>query len=396
MTVALSPFDELWDGLFEIGRDLQTGSYHRLPWTTAELACRNWFKAQAVGRGMRVETDGNGNMWAWWGSGETDGAVVSGSHLDSVPDGGAYDGALGVVCAFAAIDQLRGSGFSPRRALAVVAFSDEEGARFGTACVGSRLLTGALAPEQARSLRDVDGMTLEQGMRQADLEPERIGPDRARLACIRAFVEVHIEQGRHLVHENAPIGVASGIWPHGRFRFDLEGEANHAGTTPLEDRHDPILRFARAALAARESAATRGGFATFGRLHVEPNSTNTIPSLVRAWLDARGPDEASVQGIVEDVSAVADADATTESWIPAIEFDRRLHDHLVRMLDAPSLTTGAGHDAAVLAAAGVPAAMLFVRNRTGISHAPDEVVDRADCLTAVDALTSVLADLANE
>lgn len=396
MTDALIRFDELWDSLFEIGRDRQTGGYHRLPWTTAELACRQWLKIQARRRRLTVETDGNGNMWAWWGDREAAGAIASGSHLDSVPDGGAYDGALGVVCAFAAFDQLRESGFSPRRPLAVVAFSDEEGARFGTACVGSRLLTGAIDPEQARNLRDADGMTLEQSMRQAELDPDNIGPDRARLARIGAFVEVHIEQGRHLVHLDAPIGVASGIWPHGRFRFDLEGKANHAGTTPLDDRRDPILRFARAALIARESAAARGGFATFGRLQVEPNITNTIPSLVRAWLDARGPDEASVWGIVEDVAGVAGVDATTESWTPTIEFDPHLHDRLVEMLDAPSVPTAAGHDAAILAAAGVSAAMLFVRNSTGISHAPNEVVDRADCLAAVDSLAMVLAELADE
>jgi N-carbamoyl-L-amino-acid hydrolase len=251
-----------------------------------------------------------------------------------------------------------------------------------------------LDPDDARRLEDAHGVTLERCLEDAGFDPAQLGPDDARRSGIRAFVEVHVEQGRRLAELGAPLGVASGIWPHGRYRFELHGEANHAGTTPVASRRDPIVGFARAALAAREAALRHGGLATFGRLFVEPNSTNSIPSLVRAWLDARAAEESSVQAIVREVAAAAGTEPATESWTAAVSFDRALHDRLVTMLDAPSISTAAGHDAAVLAAAGVPAAMLFVRNETGISHSPKEHADQADCLEAVAALASTIAYLA--
>ena len=160
-------FDQLWDALLPIGREPSTGGYRRFAWTTADLACREWFTAAATERGSAVEKDRNGNLWAWWGNSAASDALVLGSHLDSVPDGGPFDGPLGVVSAFAAIDELRIHGFQPNRPIAVVAFADEEGARFGVACAGSRLLSGALTPARALSLRDGDGMTMAEAMRAA-------------------------------------------------------------------------------------------------------------------------------------------------------------------------------------------------------------------------------------
>jgi beta-ureidopropionase / N-carbamoyl-L-amino-acid hydrolase len=236
-------FDRLWEQLLPVGRDPRTGGYRRPAWGPAELACREWFVATAHERGMRTETDGNGNLWAWWGE-PGPGALVLGSHLDSVPDGGAYDGPLGVVSAFAAVDAARGRGVRPTAPLAVVAFSDEEGARFGVACVGSKLMTGALDPDAARALTDADGVTLAEAMARAGHDPAGLGPDGARLDRVGAFVELHVEQGRGLVDLDAPLGVATAIWPHGRYRFTFRGEANHAGTTRLEDRRDPMLTYA--------------------------------------------------------------------------------------------------------------------------------------------------------
>ena len=179
------------------------------------------------------------------------GAVVAGSHLDSVPDGGAFDGPLGVVSAFAAIDALRERGFTPARPVAVAAFTEEEGARFGVACLGSRLLTGAITAAAARGLRDADGVSLAEAMAAAGAEPDLLGPDDELPDRVAAFVELHIEQGRQLADLDAVIGVGGGIWPHGRWRFDFAGRADHAGTTALPDRRDPMLPFAATALAAR-------------------------------------------------------------------------------------------------------------------------------------------------
>jgi N-carbamoyl-L-amino-acid hydrolase len=383
----------MWSELTDVGREATTGGYRRYAWTTADAMLREWFAAEASRRGLDLTADRNGNLWAWWGdpSGRHDG-VVTGSHLDSVPDGGAYDGPLGVVGAYAAVDALRESGHVPDRPLAVALFADEEGARFGVACAGSRLLTGALDAERARGLSDNDGVQLGEAMRAAGQDPAHLGRDDETLRRIGTFVELHVEQGRGLVDLGAPVGVASGIWPHGRWRLDLLGEANHAGTTRLTDRDDPMLRLAAAVNAARASAERLDALATIGRLVVEPNGTNAVPSAVRAWLDARGPEEAAVRQVVADVAAAAGVEPTEESWSPPVEFAPALRDGLAALLgDVPALGTGAGHDAGILASAGVPTAMLFVRNPTGVSHSPAESAEEADCLAGIAALARVLA-----
>ena len=385
----------MWADLFPVGRDAATGGYRRHAWAPADLTCREWFAAEADRRGLDLTVDRNGNQWAWWGDPDAGGpGVVTGSHLDSVPDGGAYDGPLGVVAAFAALDLLRERGHRPARPLGVVSFTDEEGARFGIACTGSRLLTGVLAADRARALTDGDGTTLAEAMTAAGQDPAYLGRDDETLRRVGTLVELHVEQGRALVDVDAPVGVASSIWPHGRWRLDLTGEANHAGTTRLEDRDDPMLRLAAAVLAARESATEHAAVATVGRLVVHPNGTNAIPSSVRAWLDARGATEADVRAVVAEVSEAADVSAVEESWTPEVAFAPQLRDHLASLLgDVPVLPTAAGHDAGILADAGVEAAMLFVRNPTGVSHSPAEHAEDDDCSAGVEALTAVLADL---
>uniref|UniRef100_UPI001C5F322D allantoate amidohydrolase n=1 Tax=Nonomuraea ceibae TaxID=1935170 RepID=UPI001C5F322D len=289
------------EDLARVGRDPATGGYVRDAWSHADQELREWFAGEATRRGLDLREDRNGNLWAWWGDPAREPGVVTGSHLDSVRQGGAYDGPLGVVSAFAAIDLLRRRGFQPRRPLGVVCFTDEEGARFGVPCVGSRLLTGALTPERALGLTDDHGDTLADVLTRLGRDPRALGPDPETLRAIGVFVELHVEQGKGLVEHGRPVGVASGIWPHGRWRFDLRGQANHAGTTRLADRHDPMLALARLVLAAREHAARRGVVATVGKVLVSPNNANAVPGLVSAWLDARGPAEADVRALVADL-----------------------------------------------------------------------------------------------
>ncbi|MEO7981548.1 MAG: allantoate amidohydrolase [Sporichthyaceae bacterium] len=385
----------MWSDLLPIGRDRATGGYRRHAWTPADRTCREWFAAEATRRGLDLTVDRNGNQWAWWGDPDADGpGVVTGSHLDSVPDGGAYDGPLGVVAGFAAVDLLRGREHRPDRPLGVVSFTDEEGARFGIACAGSRLLTGSLDPDRARSLTDGEGTTLADAMSAAGQDPTRLGRDDETLRRVGTLVELHVEQGRALVDVGAPVGVASSIRPHGRWRLDLDGVANHAGTTRLEDRDDPMLRLAAAVLAAREAATEHGAVATVGRVSVHPNGTNAIPSSVRAWLDARGRAETEVRAVVAEVAGAAGTNAVEESWTPEVTFDPVLRDRLAaRLGGVPVLPTAAGHDAGILADAGVEAAMLFVRNPTGVSHSPAEHAEDDDCAAGVEALATVLADL---
>ncbi|MCQ4194401.1 allantoate amidohydrolase [Streptomyces parvulus] len=401
-------FHSMWAELLPMGRSSASGGYRRYAWTGADADCRTWFQEQAEARGLAYETDRNGNQWAWLGDPAAGNAVVTGSHLDSVPDGGAFDGPLGVVSAFAALDELRGRGARFTRPLGIVNFGDEEGARFGLACVGSRLTAGALTVEQAHRLTDGDGVTLPRAMEDAGYDPDTLGADPERLARIGAFVELHVEQGRALDLSGDRIGIASAIWPHGRWRFDFRGEANHAGTTRLADRRDPMLPYAETVLAARREAELAGAVATFGKVGVEPNGVNAIPSLVRGWLDSRAADQESLDAVVYGVERAArehaaahgaDLDVVRESFTPVVEFDHALRDELARILGGatelkvPVLGTGAGHDAGILSGR-IPTAMLFVRNPTGVSHSPAESAAEDDCVAGVIALADVLEGLA--
>lgn len=400
--VAARSFDRLTGDLADVGR-APDGGYARFAWTPVDLDLRAWFVAQAGARGLDVAPDRAGNLWAWWGDPDADGpGVITGSHLDSVPGGGAFDGPLGVVSAFAAVDALRAAGVRPRVPLGVVCFADEEGARFGVACTGSRVLTGALAPDRALALADAAGTSLADALRHAGRPPVAADPE--ALARVGTFVELHVEQGRALAAHEAvtgvrvPVAVGSGIWPHGRWRVDLAGRADHAGTTPMDRRRDPVLDLADLVVRTRDAAVRAGALATVGKVLVEPNGVNAIAARVRAWVDARAPYEEQVHAVL---AALADLAPVRESWTPPTTFDAdlgaRVADVVGRAVGtggpAPVVATGAGHDAGVLATAGVPVTMLFVRNPTGVSHAPEEHAERDDCLAGVAALTAVLADL---
>ncbi|QCW52657.1 allantoate amidohydrolase [Nocardioides dongxiaopingii] len=391
----------MWADLAPVGRAATSGGYFRQPFASAERELAAWFEEQCAARGLRLERDPFGNVAAWWdppappvpGS-----AVLTGSHLDSVLDGGAYDGPLGVVSALAAIDVLRGRGFVPGRPLGVSVFVEEEGSRFGLACLGSRLAVGATSWEDARALRDRDGVAL------GDVVPGPGAGERSTLLDgVGAFVELHVEQGRGLVDLDEPVGVASEIWPHGRYRFDFGGEANHAGSTRMEDRHDPMLTYAMTALAANKQARLAGQRATFGRIEVAPNGTNAVASRVTAWLDARASSDAALADLVAAVERQAadraDRDGTTVTVTPesvsgSVGFDLTLHLGGPGHDRWPVLPSQAGHDAGILSAAGIATAMLFVRNPTGVSHAPAESAETADCLAGVTALAGTLERLA--
>ncbi len=394
-----------FDELAAIGR--RDDGWWRLAWTADDLRARAWFTRQAVARGLEPEQDRNGNLWAWWRAGAGR-AVVSGSHLDTVPAGGAYDGALGVVAAFVALTELRRRGFEPARPLGVVAFADEEGPRFGVATCGSRLATGIADPTWVRERRDADGVSYADALAAGGVDPRALGPDPERIAGLAAFVEVHVEQGRGLADVPAPIALAESIWPHGRWRLTLTGAtSDHAGTTPLHRRHDPMLPLASAIEATRRLAEEETALGTVGRVVVEPNGANSVPVRVAAWLDVRAPTERSCLRVVAGVEEAARAAAAEhgvevalerESWTPLVEFDRPWLALLAGVLaglglPAPELPTGAGHDAGILAAR-IPTAMLFVRNPSGISHSPLEEVGPGDDVEAAALLVEVLAALA--
>ncbi|HEU0205707.1 MAG TPA: allantoate amidohydrolase [Pseudolysinimonas sp.] len=393
-----------------VGRD-PAGGVTRFAWASSELELREWFTARASRLGLDLETDGNGNLWAWQGAELPGTAFVVGSHLDSVRSGGDWDGPLGVASAFAALESLRGAGWMPARPVAVVAFADEEGGRFGMACLGSRLLTGAVGPARALALVDDNGTTLADAMTAAGHDPGRVGADPARLARIGAFVELHIEQGRMplrgAAHElsgarglagaGRPVGVAREIWPHGRWRIDLAGIPDHAGTTALADRVDPVLAMAEGIVEVRRAAAELGILATVGRVRVLPGAVNAIASSASMWVDARGEDPERVHELVALVERRLGVAAALESWTDITRFDAALTADVAEAVcgEVPELPSGAGHDAGVLSLAGLPTAMLFVRNPTGVSHSPEEHAEEVDASEGVAALTAVIRRMAS-
>lgn len=392
-----------------LGRDRTRGGYSRPVYSHPELDLREWFLAAARSRGLDIEVDPNGIIWAWWdrADGDRSGALITGSHLDSVPGGGAFDGPLGVTAALAAIDLLRSEGRQPNVAVVLAVFPEEEGSRFGVACLGSRLLTGAIDPDRARSLRDADGTTFAEASAAAGIDPRHLGPDPARVAQFSAFIELHVEQGRGLIDLTGPVAIGSSILGHGRWRVSFTGQGNHAGTTLMADRRDPMVAAARLIVGIEEIArSVPDARATVGRLEPVPGGTNVIASRVDAWLDVRHPDDDVTAALVERIRARAAAVAAEqgcaatlieESLSPTVSFDSNLRDALhLALPDAPVLDTGAGHDAGVLAA-HLPTAMLFIRNPSGISHSPEEYVEDEDADHGARALaTAIMAVGANE
>ena len=398
-------FQELFAEISQIGLD-DAGATTRLAWTEQAAKAAEWFDRAAGRLGLEPARDRNGNRWAWSGA-PAPGAIVTGSHLDSVREGGSFDGALGVVIGLIAVHLLTRRGI--KTPLAVVSFADEEGGRFDTPTFGSRAMLGSLDVQAILERRDRDGVTLRDALTGAGLEPTELGPDPERLEQIGALVEVHIEQDTLLTERDRPLALGTGILPHGRWRIDLRGEANHAGTTPLAIRRDPMLTLAATVNAARRIATDERSLATVGKLEVSPNATNAIAERVSLWLDVRGESEETVERTVERIVVEAcehaDANGVTldlsrESFVKTVHFSPRLRERVAGILaehgieDVP-MGTGAGHDSGALASA-VPTAMLFVRSATGASHSARELASVEDCVFGIGALTEVLAALAND
>ncbi|MGH2860791.1 MAG: allantoate amidohydrolase [Solirubrobacteraceae bacterium] len=397
-------FERLFSELNAIGLDAN-GATTRLAWTDAAAQAAAWFARTATRLGLDPQADKNGNLWAWSGK-PTAAATVTGSHLDSVREGGRFDGALGVVCGLVAVHLLRRRGVEAP--LAVISFADEEGGRFDTPTFGSRAMLGSLEVQAILERRDREGVTLREALAGAGLQPTELGADPARLQQIGTLVELHIEQDTLLTERDRPLALGTKILPHGRWRLDLRGEANHAGTTPLGIRRDPMLTLAAAVSAARRIATEERALATIGKLEVSPNATNAIAERIALWLDVRGASDETVQRCVERIVAATQADAdpsgigvavNRESFVEAVHFSAELRARVASILaeqgieDLP-MGTGAGHDSGALAGA-VPTAMLFVRSANGASHSSRELASIEDCVFGIGALTEVIAALAN-
>ena len=389
--------------LFEIGRQAGT---NRPGLDEGEQRAHDLAASWMADAGLELEVDRAGNLIGRLpGSDPSLAEVWTGSHLDTPPDGGMFDGALGVVAGLDAAAAI-GAG-SVLRTIAVVAFRLEEGCRFGRGVFGSRAMVGDIEPDEG-DLLDADGISVAEAF--AELGLGRLPTQGWADPPPACFLETHIEQGPALASVGAPLGVVTSIAGMAGFDVVFSGSRGHAGTVPMSLRSDALGAAARFVLAAHEVARSiPGAVATIGRLVTLPGATNTIPGRVELFADLRAPDAAGLDALVERVTAAAAeaaaAGACTAELLPRWRYEPVAMDPAtagaVRRavaglgLDPVDLPSGAGHDAAIMATAGIPSAMLFVRSDAGgVSHAPEESTGADAIAACVQALESALRELA--
>ena len=387
--------------LAEIGREGRAGA-HRPGLSAAEQQACELVATWLGQEGLAVSWDACGNLYGRLaGSDPAAGEIWAGSHLDTVPNGGRFDGALGVLAALEAVAQLRDL---PRAAtLCVAAFRDEEGWRFGEGCFGSRCLCGTVTDADLQAT-DADGVTIRDALAALGY-PEPLGggtlPD--------AFVEVHIEQGPVLERLGLAHAVVTSIAGMSGFTATVTGSPGHAGTTPMQGRRDALLAAAELALALRDLAGRiDGAVVTVGKLTIDDAAANVIPGQVAMSIDARCPTagglEQLIAGLGEACSQVASASGCAVALDPVwrsrpVPMSARVGNAIRQAaasagLELADLASGGGHDAGILAEAGVDCGMLFVRSRNGgVSHRPEELTDEADVATAIQLLAGTLATL---
>jgi allantoate deiminase len=362
-----------------------------------------------TGAGLEVSVDAAGNLVGRArGSAPELGEVWTGSHLDTVPNGGRFDGALGVVAGLEAVAAAHARPHA--RTIAVVAFRDEEGCRFGHGYFGSRALCGQI---EARELdvRDAGGISVGQALSALGLPPRSLAaPGRGTGPLPGAFVELHIEQGTSLAERGLAVGVVSEIVAMAGLTVRFSGERAHAGGTAMTQRRDALLAAARFVAAAHSLARSDARWrATVGELTISDPASNVIPGDVMAGVDARARSDDALDLLLADLQEMAAESAAasgcgwtaTVTWHePAVSMNSRVTAALAAAAGHPApdpvaTTSWAGHDAAILATADVPAGMLFVRaGRAGVSHSPSEIAGAADIAVAVEALTRALTSLA--
>ena len=391
------------DALAELGAT-GDGGCCRLALTDDDRQGRDLVVAWMRDLGLSVSIDAIGNVVGLWDVGE--GApIMTGSHIDTVRTGGRYDGNFGVLAGLEVIETLKQAGITPARPLAVAFFTDEEGSRFPPDMLGSLVFVGGLALEEALDIQAFDGARLGD-------ELERIGyagPLPCPSVTPAAFVELHIEQGPVLEAEGITIGAVTGVQGISWQELRITGQSNHAGTTPMDHRHDPVYVAGELIASVRRIALEAGGHqvGTVGRVSVHPNLVNVVPASATMTVDLRNTDEAALQQAERRLAERCEALAAEEgvriaekslARFEPVEFDGRVVDlvettarrlgHSVRRL--PS---GAGHDAQMLARV-CPTGMVFVPSRGGISHNAAEHTDPADLAAGVDVLLNVLLELA--
>ncbi len=393
------------EALGQIGRDPQ-GGISRPSFSKADLEARAWLMDRITAAGLDFRGDGAGNIFGHWGAGGP--AVMAGSHIDTVLRGGAFDGAAGVLAALECLRRLREVGFQPAKPLAIAAFTDEEGNLVGD-FLGSRAFIGGLDRESLEKGVTAFGTPLVDVLRGTEFTIESILGAHTDAPAIEAFLELHIEQGPILDDEGIPIGIVEAIsGKHYRW-CTLQGETGHAGTVPLELRRDAFLGLADLAIRATQHVATRhyGSFVTIGKVVVSPGVFSVVPGRADFSLEFRSRTRETLAALEKELLEIARDVAATRG----LEFSSRVVDktdpleipeRLTSLLKEEcarlnypylALSSGAGHDAQILAAKA-PTAMIFIPSPDGISHAPGESVRWEDLEKGANLLLAALMRLA--
>jgi allantoate deiminase len=401
----------LWERLGEIAEigKHEEGGVARLSFTPEEREAKELVASYMREAGLAVRQDAAGNLF-----GRREGrdpgapAVLIGSHVDSVMNGGDFDGPLGVLGGIEVLQTMEEGGVRTERPVEVVAFTDEEGARFSLGMIGSRALTGTLSSEDLRH-EDKNGVSIEQAMRDADLDPGRIGDAARAPVSLAAYLELHIEQGKVLEDENLPVGVVTGIAGPVWLRLSFTGEAGHAGTTPMGTRRDALAAAAEVVgIVEEEATATGSTVGTVGQIGARPGGINIIPGGAEVSLDLRDIDEAvrdRAEGCIRERAAEVcerrgiDLSFEELQRLPPAPCSEEIRASIAAACEKEGirpypLPSGAGHDGMHVAEL-CPMGMIFVRSKDGISHNPKEWSSREDCEAGCKVLYLTVLDLAN-
>ena len=382
------------DELAQIGRTPE-GGVNRVAFTPADRAGREWVAARMRELGLEVRTDGAGNTIGLLPGGEQLPPIALGSHTDTVPNGGKYDGALGVLAALACVRAIRQEGLQLRHPLEVINFQCEEAA-VGPGTLGSGAMSAPF-PSEALGRTAFDGRSVAEHLRDAGIDPEGMATAWRKPDSLAAYLELHVEQGGTLAARRVPIGLVEGIVGIRRYRARFDGFANHAGTTPMDARDDALINAAPYILAVRDTAIEHGIVGTVGTVHVSPGAANVIPGRVDLSVELRGMDEVvldAAEAELQDLATAGGGELTRLGAKAAVPSSARLVDLMEDAcreagLDAVRMSSGAGHDAMTIAAIA-PEAMLFVPSLGGISHSPDEYTDPEHCVLGAEALLASL------
>ena len=379
---------------------LPGGGVDRLAWSDHDVAGRRWFADRMQGAGIEARIDAALNVFGHL-PGTTGPWLLTGSHLDSVPNGGRLDGAFGAVAALEVLRTLAESRDPVANSVEIVGFADEEGVRFEFGLIGSLALAGELNLDQLRDGVDWRGVPIRQVLASAGRDLDRIVESQQHLLSVAGFLELHIEQGPRMEAEAATLAIVTGIVGVHRQRIRLIGSQNHAGTTPFRLRHDAGRAAARAAAGLRElvEAINSEAVANIGSMHFDPGGVNVVPGGASFTIEVRHLEEGVVRQIVDAFGNTLDriceeegcgAEIELLSWIPPAPMDKEMMDTLERACrglapQAGRMWSGAGHDAAVLSR-HVPTGMIFVPSIGGVSHSPLEQTADADLVRGAQAL----------